>query len=40
MAHTLILNYGLYKLMEIHRPSLSNEYQMSQFHADDYVHFS
>ena len=37
MAHTLILNYGLYKLMEIHRPSLSNEYQMSQFHADDYV---
>jgi len=39
MAHNLILAYGLYKKMEIYRPSLISEDQMTKFHSDDYVHF-
>jgi histone deacetylase 1/2 len=39
MAHNLVLNYGLYRKMEIYRPALVTEDQMSMFHTDDYVHF-
>lgn len=39
MAHNLILSYGLYKKMEIYRPHLISEEEMTRFHADDYVHF-
>lgn len=39
MAHALVLNYGLYKKMEIFRPHLVTDDQMTLFHADDYVHF-
>jgi len=39
MAHDLILNYGLYKKMEIYRPHLISEEEMTMFHADDYIHF-
>lgn len=39
MAHNLILNYGLYRKMEIYRPHLVTEEQMTMFHTDDYVHF-
>jgi histone deacetylase 1/2 len=39
VTHNLILNYGMYKKMEIYRPSLIAEEQMTAFHADDYVHF-
>lgn len=39
MAHHLILSYGLYKKMEIYRPSLLNSTEMTRFHADDYIHF-
>jgi len=39
MAHNLVLNYGLYKKMEIFRPHLLSEEAMTMFHADDYIHF-
>ncbi|GAB5356159.1 hypothetical protein AAMO2058_000267200 [Amorphochlora amoebiformis] len=39
MAHSLILNYGMYKKMEIYRPVLVEDEKMTMFHSDDYVHF-
>lgn len=39
MAHNLILNYGLYKKMEIFRPQLVTDKQMTMFHTDDYIDF-
>lgn len=39
MAHCLALSYGLYKKMQIYRPNLINEEEMTRFHADDYIDF-
>mmetsp|Transcript_37899 Transcript_37899/g.74558 ORF Transcript_37899/g.74558 Transcript_37899/m.74558 type:complete len:439 (+) Transcript_37899:50-1366(+) len=39
MTHSLCLSYGLYKHMEIFRPQLISEEEMTRFHSDDYVHF-
>jgi len=39
MTHNLLLNYGLYKKMEIYRPRHATKQEMTQFHADDYVKF-
>eukprot|EP00301_Raphidiophrys_heterophryoidea_P017916 c2914_g1_i1.p1 GENE.c2914_g1_i1~~c2914_g1_i1.p1 ORF type:complete len:450 (-),score=130.21 c2914_g1_i1:1153-2451(-) len=39
MTHSLLLSYGLYRKMEIYRPSQAQEQDMTKFHADDYIHF-
>ncbi|KAI9699239.1 MAG: histone deacetylase [Bogoriella megaspora] len=39
MAHSLIMNYGLYKDMEIYRAKPASRYEMTQFHTDEYVDF-
>jgi len=39
MTHNLLLNYNLYKHMEVYRPHPANEAEMSKFHSDDYVEF-
>lgn len=39
LAHHLILAYGLYRQLEIYRPSLLAEEALTMFHTDDYVHF-
>ncbi|MCJ1348426.1 histone deacetylase [Peltigera leucophlebia] len=39
MAHSLIMNYGLYKKMEIYRAKPASQLEMSQFHTDEYVDF-
>ncbi|KAL8822405.1 MAG: hypothetical protein Q9191_006856 [Dirinaria sp. TL-2023a] len=39
MAHSLIMNYGLYKHMEIYRAKPASHLEMSQFHTDEYVDF-
>ncbi|KAI9658971.1 MAG: histone deacetylase [Bathelium mastoideum] len=39
MAHALIMNYGLYKDMEIYRAKPASRYEMTQFHTDEYVDF-
>eukprot|EP01027_Heterolobosea_sp_BB2_P009239 GEZU01013641.1.p1 GENE.GEZU01013641.1~~GEZU01013641.1.p1 ORF type:complete len:434 (-),score=123.32 GEZU01013641.1:164-1465(-) len=39
MTHNLLLNYGLYKKMEVYRPHPASEAEMTKFHSDDYVEF-
>ncbi|KAF8610472.1 histone deacetylase [Ceratobasidium sp. AG-I] len=39
MCHSLVMNYGLYKKMEIFRAKPANKKEMSQFHTDEYVEF-
>lgn len=39
MTHSLIVNYGLYRGMEIYKPTLSAASDMTRFHADDYINF-
>eukprot|EP00941_MAST-03F_sp_MAST-3F-sp1_P000212 g212.t1 len=39
MTHNLVVNYGLYKKMEVFRPQLATPNQMTTFHSDDYINF-
>ncbi|KDN38039.1 hypothetical protein K437DRAFT_276391 [Tilletiaria anomala UBC 951] len=39
MCHSLVMNYGLYKHMEIFRAKPATKREMSQFHTDEYVEF-
>jgi histone deacetylase 1/2 len=39
MAHSLIMNYGLYKKLEIYRAKPATNKEMTQFHTDEYVEF-
>ncbi|BFZ55464.1 histone deacetylase [Savitreella phatthalungensis] len=39
MTHALIMNYGLYKKMEIYRAKPATKQEMCQFHTDEYVEF-
>ena len=39
MAHNLLLNYGLYRKMEIYRPSSASFEELCKFHSEDYVRF-
>lgn len=39
MAHSLIMNYGLYKKMEIYRAKPATKQEMAQFHTDEYIDF-
>uniref|UniRef100_A0A6P7G3M8 Histone deacetylase n=1 Tax=Diabrotica virgifera virgifera TaxID=50390 RepID=A0A6P7G3M8_DIAVI len=39
MTHNLLLNYGLYRKMEIYRPHKATAEEMTQFHSDDYIRF-
>jgi histone deacetylase 1/2 len=39
MAHSLIMNYGLYTQMEIYRAKPASKYEMTQFHTDEYIDF-
>ncbi|KAF2812878.1 uncharacterized protein BDZ99DRAFT_507084 [Mytilinidion resinicola] len=39
MAHSLIMNYGLYQKMEIYRAKPASKLEMTQFHTDEYVDF-
>ena len=39
MAHNLIVTYGLYKSMEVFRPSPATQADLTRFHSDDYVNF-
>jgi len=39
MTHNLVINYGLYKQMEIYRPGLATADQLTRFHSDDYINF-
>merc|ERR1711939_13165 len=39
MTHSLVMNYGLYKRMEIFRAKPATRKEMAQFHTDEYVDF-
>lgn len=39
LTHSLVMNYGLYKKMEIYRAKPASKYEMTQFHTDDYIEF-
>ncbi|CAI5438141.1 unnamed protein product [Caenorhabditis angaria] len=39
MAHNLILNYGLYRKMEVFRPKPATFEEMTKYHSDDYMMF-
>jgi len=39
MTHNLLVNYGLYKHMNIYRPRRVTEKEMTMFHSDDYINF-
>jgi len=39
MCHSLIVTYGLYKEMEVFRPALTNQAELTKFHSDDYINF-
>ncbi|CUS24979.1 LAQU0S23e00320g1_1 [Lachancea quebecensis] len=39
MAHSLVMNYGLYKKMEIYRAKPATKQEMCQFHSDEYIDF-
>lgn len=39
MTHNLLLNYGLYRKMEIYRPHKAVFDEMTKFHSDEYIRF-
>ena len=39
MTHNLLLNYGLYKQLEIYRPSPARDDELTRFHSDEYIEF-
>ncbi|CAL8133471.1 unnamed protein product [Orchesella dallaii] len=39
LTHNLLVNYGLFRKMEVYRPHKSTHEDMSLFHSDDYIHF-
>ena len=39
MTHNLVVNYGLYKKMDVFRPRLLSPTAMTRFHSDDYINF-
>eukprot|EP00814_Leptocylindrus_danicus_P011003 CAMPEP_0116043288 /NCGR_PEP_ID=MMETSP0321-20121206/26256_1 /TAXON_ID=163516 /ORGANISM="Leptocylindrus danicus var. danicus, Strain B650" /LENGTH=426 /DNA_ID=CAMNT_0003524047 /DNA_START=117 /DNA_END=1397 /DNA_ORIENTATION=+ len=39
MTHNLVVNYGLYRKMDVFRPRLMSPTAMTRFHSDDYINF-
>ncbi|KAL5342640.1 hypothetical protein BJX70DRAFT_356314 [Aspergillus crustosus] len=39
MTHSLVMNYSLYKKMEIYRAKPASKFEMTQFHTDEYIDF-
>ncbi|KAL1765369.1 histone deacetylase 1 isoform X2 [Sigmodon hispidus] len=39
MTHNLLLNYGLYRKMEIYCPHKANAEEITKYHSDDYIKF-
>ncbi|RAL67874.1 hypothetical protein DID88_008599 [Monilinia fructigena] len=39
LAHSLIMNYGVYQKMEIYRAKPATRHEMTQFHTDEYIDF-
>jgi len=39
VTHSLVLNYGLHKKMQVYRPYIANGPDMNRFHSEEYIEF-
>ncbi|VVD02802.1 histone deacetylase 3-like [Leptidea sinapis] len=39
VTHSLVMNYGLHKKMQIYRPYKASAHDMCRFHSEDYIEF-
>ena len=39
VTHSLVLNYGLHKRMQVFRPYIATAHDMMRFHAEEYIEF-
>lgn len=39
MCHHLLLNYGIYRYLEVYRPLPASLDDMVRFHSEDYIQF-
>ena len=39
VAHSLVLNYGLQKHMQVFRPYVATAHDMARFHSEEYIEF-
>ncbi|CAM9185366.1 unnamed protein product, partial [Phaeothamnion confervicola] len=39
LAHHLLLSYGLYRKMEVYRPHLATNQELTRFHSEEYINF-
>jgi histone deacetylase 1/2 len=39
MAHQLIVNYGLYRKMEVYEPHWATVNELTNFHSKDYIDY-
>ncbi|XP_018019522.1 histone deacetylase 3 [Hyalella azteca] len=39
ITHSLVLNYGLHKKLQVYRPYKANFHDMTRFHSEDYIDF-
>lgn len=39
MAHQLIVNYGLYRKMEVYEPHWADHSEITTFHASEYIDY-
>lgn len=39
MAHQLIVNYGLYRKMEVYEPHWADNNELTTFHSSEYIDY-
>lgn len=39
MAHSLIVGYGIYKLLDVYQSKEAAKSELTMFHSDDYVSY-
>ena len=39
VTHSLVLNYGLHKHMQVYRPYVATAHDMARFHSEEYIEF-
>ena len=39
MAHQMIVNYGLYRKMEVYEPHFASINELTTFHSQDYIEY-
>ena len=39
VTHSLVLNYNLHKKMQVFRPYIASNHDMTRFHSEEYIEF-